>query len=542
MRLWEIRMNKGRPYLQMWREVQVTFKTRIYHCNVDSTGAVSLEILKDGWSPALTISKVLLAIKAIITNPDPYNPLVESIARLYLTDRAKHDEIAAEWTLRILAPCLRMLTSIPLHGGMKGYYDRPQTMATECEVNKSRRFDRGMSRRTRKPVSLVACYEDRYVPPLARQLLHEAKLKRLLRCEDTKELQAPQQCEDAEQQLEIPLAPQECEGVEKKAPEQYQDEQEKKPQQYEDEEQEKKPHLHQDEEQNIPEQYQDEEETEQQQQDDDAPEQCLDEDQKTPKQYQDKELEEEEEEQNIPEQYQGEELEEDQKTPEQYQDEELETEEEEQNIAEQYQDEEEEGDEQNIPEQYLGEEQKIAQQYQDEKAPEECHVEEQTAPEKCEDEEEKTCKQCQDGDEKPSEQYQDEDEKTSVQHQDEEQKAQQGGRDTKQKTLAQRLSGKKPTAPVGDVPRLSLLELIREKQLGNGEAKAGRDFGYGENAIADHRAAAAAAGGTTLAMVIRRPDGGKKKSPGIVRRCVKALNQMIKAKHGSKKSVPFKEV
>uniref|UniRef100_A0A453B7P8 UBC core domain-containing protein n=1 Tax=Aegilops tauschii subsp. strangulata TaxID=200361 RepID=A0A453B7P8_AEGTS len=78
----------------------VTFKTRIYHCNVDSTGAVSLEILKDGWSPALTISKVLLAIKAIITNPDPYNPLVESIARLYLTDRAKHDEIAAEWTLR----------------------------------------------------------------------------------------------------------------------------------------------------------------------------------------------------------------------------------------------------------------------------------------------------------------------------------------------------------------------------------------------------------------------------------------------------------
>lgn len=78
----------------------VTFKTRIYHCNVDSTGMVSLEILKDGWSPALTISKVLLAIKAIITNPNPYNPLVESIARLYLTDRTKHDEIAAEWTMR----------------------------------------------------------------------------------------------------------------------------------------------------------------------------------------------------------------------------------------------------------------------------------------------------------------------------------------------------------------------------------------------------------------------------------------------------------
>ncbi|KAL5197411.1 hypothetical protein ABZP36_000923 [Zizania latifolia] len=78
----------------------VTFKTRIYHCNVDSTGKLSVDILKEGWSPALTISKVLLAIKAIITNPDPYCPLVPSIGRLYLTDRAKHDEIAAEWTMR----------------------------------------------------------------------------------------------------------------------------------------------------------------------------------------------------------------------------------------------------------------------------------------------------------------------------------------------------------------------------------------------------------------------------------------------------------
>lgn len=50
---------------------QVTFKTRIYHCNVDPAGKVHLDILRDGWSPAFTISKVLLAIKDIISNPDP---------------------------------------------------------------------------------------------------------------------------------------------------------------------------------------------------------------------------------------------------------------------------------------------------------------------------------------------------------------------------------------------------------------------------------------------------------------------------------------
>ncbi|KAK1266731.1 Constitutive photomorphogenesis protein 10 [Acorus gramineus] len=79
---------------------KVVFKTRIYHCNVDPSGNVSLGILKDGWSPALTIAKVLLAVRSVLTNPDTSCPVVSSIARLYLTDKAKHDEIAVEWTMR----------------------------------------------------------------------------------------------------------------------------------------------------------------------------------------------------------------------------------------------------------------------------------------------------------------------------------------------------------------------------------------------------------------------------------------------------------
>ncbi|KYO17430.1 ubiquitin-conjugating enzyme E2 N [Alligator mississippiensis] len=72
---------------------------RYFHVVIaDKLGRICLDILKDKWSPALQIRTVLLSIQALLSAPNPDDPLANDVAEQWKTNEAQAIETARAWT------------------------------------------------------------------------------------------------------------------------------------------------------------------------------------------------------------------------------------------------------------------------------------------------------------------------------------------------------------------------------------------------------------------------------------------------------------
>ena len=71
------------------------FETKIWHPNISSvTGAICLDILKNEWTPALTIRTALISLQALLCAPEPKDPQDAEVAKQYLTNRKLFEQTA----------------------------------------------------------------------------------------------------------------------------------------------------------------------------------------------------------------------------------------------------------------------------------------------------------------------------------------------------------------------------------------------------------------------------------------------------------------
>ena len=77
---------------------KISFNTRVYHPNIDSSGRIRMCELMGEWTQAYTIGKVLVLIHNLLMEPNVDNALVPVIAHRYKYDIERYKEIARDFT------------------------------------------------------------------------------------------------------------------------------------------------------------------------------------------------------------------------------------------------------------------------------------------------------------------------------------------------------------------------------------------------------------------------------------------------------------
>ena len=82
-----------------FRPPKITFKTKIYHPNIDEKGQVCLPIISpENWKPATKTDQVIQALVALVHDPEPEHPLRGELAEEFTKNKPLFMKNAEEFT------------------------------------------------------------------------------------------------------------------------------------------------------------------------------------------------------------------------------------------------------------------------------------------------------------------------------------------------------------------------------------------------------------------------------------------------------------
>merc|ERR1712179_161249 len=78
---------------------KVSFRTKIYHPNIDEKGQVCLPIVSaENWKPATKTDQVIQALVNLVNDPEPEHPLRADLAEEFTKDKKKFFKNAEDFT------------------------------------------------------------------------------------------------------------------------------------------------------------------------------------------------------------------------------------------------------------------------------------------------------------------------------------------------------------------------------------------------------------------------------------------------------------
>lgn len=71
--------------------------TRIWHPNIEETGAVCLNILRDNYTPVLELSMLVAGLQYLFSEPNPHSPLNKEASEEYISNLPRFKIKAKEY-------------------------------------------------------------------------------------------------------------------------------------------------------------------------------------------------------------------------------------------------------------------------------------------------------------------------------------------------------------------------------------------------------------------------------------------------------------